>query len=359
MHYICRIILLLLLISGCNFDHQQEAKLASFDDSITLNGRVLSEIETLFKQGSVNVNLSVLDTFLVVQSTAEPFFQIYSTNSHKLLVEFGKLGNGPQDFAAPQLLKQYNFDPRNGSPVFSVFDLRSQLFTTINILDVVNGNELNYETEALSIPNKKFFPYFFYSDDEFTIGQPVGGDQTRLFIFDSKNEQEIFISSTPELPYIIPSSMWNQVYRSTAVINKEKEIIAVAPLLLGQVDFFKTNGEYIKSLQIEEPTKYQEYFTTVGATGDNPYYSFVSLEAHGNKIYGLNLNNIGNEYFKSRSNPLKIMSFDWNGTPIKEYVLDNRLITSFTFDPIHNRFYTFCPDERDHNIVVYEVEENM
>ena len=39
--------------------------------------------------------------------------QIYSTNSHKLLAEFGKRGRGPKEFIRPLLIKQTSYDPTN------------------------------------------------------------------------------------------------------------------------------------------------------------------------------------------------------------------------------------------------------
>ncbi len=355
MHNFCRVVFLILLISSCNVESSKEEKIASFDDSVTLLGEVVSEIELKFKVGLVKLN--VQDTFLIIQSDVQPFFRIYSTNNHKLLVEFGMQGNGPQDFAFPVLLKQFDYDLENNSPVFHVFDNNRQLFTRINILEVIESQGKSYEVESLENPKNRFFPYFFYADDDFILGQTEGF--TRLLIFDLKKDREIFIPSIPELPFNLSTGLWDMVYRSSAVLNKEEGIIAIAPTTLGQIDYFTTNGEYIKSLVFDDPTRFQEYLSSNGDTGEVPHFYIIYLEARGDVIYGLNGNNSLIGFYEARRSPIKIMAFDWDANPIMEYILDNRLIRSFTFDPIHNRFYTFCPDERDHNIVVYQIPENM
>lgn len=357
MYNICTIAFLLFFFSGCTSNQSKEEQLSSFDDSIDLTGKVENSIDFTFKQSNVNIN--VQDTFLIIQTNVEPFFRIYSTNSHKLLVEFGSQGNGPQEFFAPELLKHFDYDSVNNSPVFQVFDLRKQLFARINILETIESQGNNsFEIESINTTKSNFFVYFFGSDGDFLLGQTEGF--IRLLIYDKNNEREYSIGSTPELPYIISPDFWPLVYRSSAVINKEKGIIALAPTLLGQVDFFTTKGVYVNSLVIDEPTRFQEYFNSNQQQGEIPYIYFSKLEAHGNTIYGLNYNNRVTDYMEVRDNNMHILEFDWDANPIKKYVLnDGRLIVSFAYDPIHKRFYTFCPDERDHNIVVYEVEENM
>jgi hypothetical protein len=58
------------------------------------------------------------------------------------------------------------------------------------------------------------------------------------------------------------------------------------------------------------------------------------------------------------ANNREILVFDWDGNPVKKYVFaDGRPILSASYDAIHNRFYTFSPDEPEHNIVVYEMDE--
>lgn len=53
----------------------------------------------------------------------------------------------------------------------------------------------------------------------------------------------------------------------------------------------------------------------------------------------------------------KIEVFDWDGTPVKEYVLnDDRFVQSFAMDLENNRIYGYCPYERDNNIIIYDLK---
>jgi hypothetical protein len=355
MHNYRTVVLLLLLIASCNLESSEEVNLISFDDSIDLNGELVLDIDIEFKL--TNANINVIDTFLIIQTNVEPFFRIYSTNTHKLLVEFGTQGNGPQEFNSPQLLKQFDFDPVNNSPVFQVFDLRKQLFAQINIFDAIENQGNSIEVISINTIKKDFFVYFFGSNNNFIFGQIDGFN--RLLIYDGNSDTEIFIGSTPELPFIIAPDFWTTVYRSSMVFNKEKGIIALAPTLLGQVDFFNLKGNYLNSLVFEKPTRFREFLNTSGREGNIPYIFFSHLETHEDLIYGLNYNNRITDYMEIRENNMNVLAFDWNANPIKKYVFsDGRLIVSFAFDPIHNRFYAFCPDEQDNNIVIYQIPEN-
>jgi hypothetical protein len=49
--------------------------------------------------------------------------------------------------------------------------------------------------------------------------------------------------------------------------------------------------------------------------------------------------------------------FDWEGNPIKEYILnDNRFIETLAVDLKNNRIYGYCRDERDSNIIIYNMK---
>ncbi len=49
--------------------------------------------------------------------------------------------------------------------------------------------------------------------------------------------------------------------------------------------------------------------------------------------------------------------FDWEGNPIKEYILnDKRIIRSFAVHLKNNRIYGYCPDEKDYNIIIYDMK---
>jgi hypothetical protein len=80
------------------------------------------------------------------------------------------------------------------------------------------------------------------------------------------------------------------------------------------------------------------------------------LEAHGDLIYGLNINNPSRNYYEFRPNKKEILVFDWYRNPIHKYILvDGRNLMAWSYDPIHQRFYAFSPDEDQHHVVMYQI----
>jgi hypothetical protein len=85
----------------------------------------------------------------------------------------------------------------------------------------------------------------------------------------------------------------------------------------------------------------------------------VSIEEVNDTLYALNIDNKIQDYrTDSNMQPIKIQVFDWDGNPIKEYIIgDNRRVISFAYDKVHQRFYTYSTDEEDYNIVMYDLKQ--
>lgn len=63
-------------------------------------------------------------------------------------------------------------------------------------------------------------------------------------------------------------------------------------------------------------------------------------------MYGLNINSeITNYSERGNKYNIKFQVFRWDGQPVKEYMLDNRLITSIAIDDVYDRIYAYSPLE--------------
>jgi len=336
-------IVVFLLFTSCKEEN-------TIQQSKSLEGAPVESIK-IYSGG--NVNLAVIDTFLVIQKSEEPFIHIYNTNTHQKLVEFGKKGRGPDEFLGPSLMKQISYDSSNNSPLIKIFDYKRQEINTINIFHAIENKVIKTQ-EALD-SNGNFLLYFFYKDEDFYVATP---ENKGRFVIYNYNTSEINITPyLPETDFDIPKLDLSAVYRSTSFVNIDKELIASASYFFGQLDFFDLKGNHIRSTTFEPSNKFENELKAGSDSWKNIQLGIDDLDAKGEYIFGLNFNNSISTYLTpKRTNNPKIQVFNWEGLAIKEYTLDNRLITAFAIDTNHDRIYAYSPNEEDHNIVIYKMK---
>lgn len=327
------------------------SKVVDFPLTQFVSGELVDDI-SIFSDG--NIYLNVVDTFLVVQANNEKIFALYSTNTHELLTKFGKEGRGPGEFLGPSLMKQTGFDKTNNSPVIYAFDYKRQEINTINIFNAINNEKYNLQ-ENLST-NSDFLPYFHYIDNDFYLASP---EYKARFLKYNFNSSEIeYIPFVPEVDFSIPFNDLQSVYRSAVYVNKDKGLIVAAPYLLGQLDFFDLEGNFLHSTVLENIENNKMELEAGSDNWNNIKLQISDLDAHGDSIFALNHNNAINKFYgDKRENNVKIQIFNWSGDPIKELILDDRLITSFAVDIIHNRIYAYAPNEINSNLLIYNLED--
>lgn len=340
------LLLAFLMLLGC----QEETVVVKFPESQILRGRHLQEIALLTGKG--NISFAVADTFLVVQKAEEPFIQIYSTNTHKLLAEFGNEGRGPGEYLEPGILKQAGYEKSNNSPVIYLYDFKRQMISTLNILEVLeNGNISKQE----KIFNDHILTFFHYRDENFYLGTPYRGG--RFSIHDYRTSRNTIIPYVPKPVFTIPEDRFSEVYRSAAVVNTNKGLIAAAPILLGRLDFFDLDGNYLRSTIFESANKYSEKYSAALDIFNTLKFQIADLVSKNDLIYGLNINSEISHFAGMQGEyNMKVQVFDWDGKPVKEYILDDRLITSFAIDEDNNRIYAYSPLEPEHPIIIYNIE---
>ncbi|MTI89483.1 MAG: hypothetical protein FH748_16130 [Balneolaceae bacterium] len=334
----------LVFILNCSGNEQ-----VKFTSSQSLTGAPVKEI-TVFSEG--NVYLNVVDTFLVVATSRDvPFLRIYSTNTHKLLKEYGKEGRGPRDFLSVTPLRKSGYDAANDSPVLYVHDFKRNKIAGINLKRLINGNE----TFSLETPlnDQKYLTFVHYWDEDLLVGSPGGGGN--ILIHNLTTDNFYNVSYLPKLDFTIPDNILSLVYRSAVVVNKKRGLIASAPQYLGELDFFDFQGNLIRSSIFESRDAYRHELTSGLTIMNDIKKQIIDLDAKKDLIYGLNYNVHAKDYRSGKWNS-KVQVFDWNGNAIIEYPLDGRPVRYFAVDEIHSRIYAYDPTEEEHNVVVYEFD---
>lgn len=340
----------ILFIIGCNQKESNNIIVDKFPEIIPLSGSLVKEIE-VFDKG--NVHLLVIDSFLIVQKTREKYIQIYSTNTYKLLTEIGLFGRGPGEFSRPELTGQIAYDAFTKNPLVYVYDTQRRRITCLDIIKCIkNPTHINSEK---TIPNvHSYLSRFFYTNDSIFFAIPEDGGRFLFYNYKtSKIEMKPFL---PDVDFSMKNYLLHSVYRSSCCVNKEKRLIAAAPLLLGEVDFFDLNGNYIKSTIFESRENLKKSLAK-GTKSLDPKIQIAQLVSQGDLIYGLNYNNVAYDIYETKKyTNFKIEVFNWTGQPVKEYILD-RSVLSFAVDLTNKRIYGYCPDEQEHTIVVYNLTE--
>src|SRR5690606_12618085 len=95
----------------CASSYNETRSISSFEREVKIKGEPISEISIFSNK---NVNLLVVDTFLVIQQNHDKVLSVYSTQDHKLLTEYGTIGSGSLEFTDPVLLKQRSYDKVDG-----------------------------------------------------------------------------------------------------------------------------------------------------------------------------------------------------------------------------------------------------
>ena len=332
-----------LFLFSCSNNNQIE-----FSSGQRLAGALVEEI-SVFSRG--NVYLTVADTFLVVAtSDHEPFLRIYSTNTHKLLKEYGKEGRGPREFLSVTPLHQTGYDTENDSPILHVHDFKRNKIASINLKKLIEGEE-NFSLETPP-QSSNYLTFVHYWDEDYLIATPSAGGN--LFIKDFETSQSVLIPYLPKVEFAIPDNSLSTVYRPAVAVNKAKEIIAATPLYLGEINFFDFEGNLITTSIFESREAHKEELEIGISHFNDIKQQIVELDTNGDYIYGLNYNTSVKDNNADTWNA-KVQVFDWEGNPVIEYPLDGRPILSFAVDKIHNRIYAYDPTEEEHNIVAFEL----
>lgn len=219
----------ILLTLSCSSKKSDKIVIDHFTEKKRIIGNPIKNIE-VFSGG--NVNLKVIDSFLVIQRMESPFFKIYSTKSHELLAEFGNEGRGPDDFISPELLNQTKY--LKTVPIVTVYDYKRRRFSEINLINAVKAKgEIILQKK---IPKTAMqLNYFHYWDDNFLLAAQA--DDGRFVIYNNEKPQYENIPYIPETEFEIKKGLKPYIYKSVAIVNKDLNRIAMAPIFLGQIDF--------------------------------------------------------------------------------------------------------------------------
>ncbi len=337
-------IILFLILASCKKEKNQ-IFVKEFPFSQKLKGVPITSIKPYYPY-----KIMVEDSLLVILNRkGQNFFQVYSTNTMNLLVEFGSKGRGPGEFNEPTFTNQkVNI---NGKLYHVIFDRIGKQISYIDFKDYVKDKSTTNNYESLP-DNFGGVARFAYHSDSLSIMIPSNGGGGRFIMFRDKKKE--IIGYLPELPFPIHKDNYYPLYanKSSIVNTKKRKFVGSLPML-GQYDFFDFSGKLLYSTVIHRDENLKNKVSSTPISFKKPVTLYqTELKAEGDLIYSV--------YYKytaiegSSSAIARIHVLDWDGKPIKEYILD-RPILSFAYDKINNCFYGVAPYEEDYQIIKYDL----
>jgi hypothetical protein len=343
-----------LLLRCGNRDEANGAYLTidSFPEVISLVGEPAKNI--VFNSRG-NVKMCVIDTFLVLQRKEAKFIHIYSTNSHQLLTEIGTKGRGLNEFIYPELLNQVGFDSLTNSPLIHLYDYTRRRFTRVNILKAIHEKEEAITQEPLPEIDS-YFNYFFYKDNDFLISSTEKNSWPIIYDYKTTGIKEI---SLPLYDFSVDQNYLKYIYRPFVYVSKARKMMVLTPIFLGEMHYIDFEGKHVRTINFDPD--YSDKITKSSKLSDFRF-QINDIKSKSGLIYGLNRNKPANDEVSSSYKGIKekIQVFDWNGKPVREYILeDERYIFSFAVDVMNNRIYGYCPDAEEHNLIIYKLTNGM
>jgi hypothetical protein len=296
---------------------------------------------------SGNLYINVVDTFLVAVRGEEPAIRIFSTNSHKLIAEFGRNGRGPNEFLSATVIKQDEYANESAFIIHDWKRNRISIFPTSKIPDNLDSIDSNI------IPSDNIFMTFFhYAFKDGYISTPLEGGN--LYFYKEKAQSRL-IEYEPKIDDLeIDKRSLSSFYRPAVGVNKIKNKVVSAPIRFPRIDFYTIEGSYEKSTifdKLNTETK-KELERGSSALSESKTYIY-DLDWTNEMILALNADTKVKDMNQKISNN-KLLIFDWDGNLIDAAQFDSKNLFGIAYDPVHNRLYANDLSNDVTNIVYYE-----
>ena len=293
----------------------------------------------------------LIDTFLVVVTPSDSnYIHVYSTESDSLLLKLSSRGRGPGEFLSADPIRAFS-EP--GKRQFAVFDNQTKDITMIDVIRSVNEDGFFYErfpnrisTAEGNVPVETIY----HNSGERAVYRTEFDMEMRFSIFNYQTGEiiNIPINYPNRSDYRLPegAGQLSRIFMvTTLAVNTRLNRIASGPFLLGELDFFDLDGNYIATSLYankdtirkhidnlyESPNSIHRYNSIICSDDDyvyvlnDNYRTGVLAPAPGES----NWHRIPSPEAVGHSNELLV--FDWNGRPVKRFLFD-RFIRNFTID---------------------------
>lgn len=338
---ICSVIINILLIS-CGEKHED------FNSSPILESISLKPLKS-----GINVlgvpNVEVIDGDLVILNLKDTLlFKLYNSEFN-YINGFGKLNELPLDLKYPKFSSQIISGEEEGS--ISIFDLANLNYFKF-WPNKESGSEI-WDYEKFKLKGLTLYPTtLLYLTDSTNVYVPEIGGAIAIDNYRSKKSE---IKPFPFKDFeFIKSENLPYVFQSVGAVNIDRNIILIAPILTGELEFYDLNGNFIKAITYDLTNQDGDMLREDNFLQTDIIINAIDLAITKDYIYLLSSNNKLNQHvtgiFVKNSSIYKL---NWEGDLIQEYKLGLDA-SSFGVDEKNKRFYVTVTENDDEPIWYFE-----
>lgn len=304
------------LMTSC--DKGKGKKNLEFDKIIQLK----SEPFELFKQPCVS-SINLIDRYIfLIDQCEEKFVHLYDAEDYKYYGSFGGKGEGPKEFIFPEIYNQGYVDETDSLHVLIYDDIKKRL-ADVNVNNVMYGSRQDfklyhpgqdgtYVSNFISLKNSLFAGIFAEHPNRFFINDLKSGD-LKSFKY------------LPENDITVPKGEEFVVFRNIIRAKPDGSAFVSALDLFPQIDIFDLDGNKTATYALAGKNERLNLNTSIKPLPHKAMHYYMGLFVSNRYIYALNWNMSQQEFIDNLDVPGQIHVFDWEGKPIIQYQLDQKI----------------------------------
>lgn len=319
------ITLFAVCLSSCNkAEHIKHYD--KFNEVVALSGDRDTISSAMLYPRSIFISSNKL---VVLNEKTDTLFQVFSLPDLHYAYSFGIKGEGPEDF---------------NMPAINAASYEEDGFT---LLDVNKLKHINVSAETPTVRSEVLpFDFQYYngmvklSDSLYCCDAGFENDKEYMFLrFGSKPQ---LWGEYPENPdRFKETTARNQAYGKITVVKPGGDKFASFYRSIRRYRIYDSEGSLLNDVVLDiTPGNKQPDLEE-----ENNYIHTISAFASNDYIYTLNLDMVPKEIMEGNKMP-NIQVFDWDGVPVKQYLLDC-FISSFAVDEKGGKIYGVFANDAD------------
>lgn len=357
---------LFIIMISCNYNHNKSNKLQNHLDekvevfinwpaTIHLNSIPLVELsEKLFFPTSIN---AVGNYLVFVEDADSAKIKIFSLEDYSYLNSFGRLGQGPNEFAAISGVIQD--EPKN-SPYLTIYDWGKKAIFKYSVEGLIADNSKASPVKTYVLPPQLIETHqvLFSPIDSKIIGF-AGMDIGKLYSYDMLSDSvEQVTPFIPTIDYNPDKYKLGKLYRGSIAVNPNREKLVAASRLFKQLEIYDYELNLIASTRwgetIDVITRGPNQRMEIRTSSDSKL-NYTDLDFNDDRIFLLFENRTLNEMNNGTCHDSRIHAYDWEGRPREQYMLED-CPNFISFDHINKRFigiFLFTDSDDENELIRY------
>lgn len=350
-------VIVFIIFSGCSSRNKSSIPVIKINENDFSSSVQLKEIPIIgVNNHLVNPDFcDIQDSILIiVEKNTPPYFKFFSLNNFRYLGSYGGKGEGPGEISFfPTMIHQ---DRKDIKPLsFQFYDWGKKRLAKLFLSKALKNSKAEPKIYYVLPPDLIYAQRVAYLNDSTIVG--AGGITMGKLFFD--NLKAHTIDYTPFIPKIkqhIDMRDLGQLYFGYFTIDHLQRRIAMVSQYFKQLEVYNFSGKLLSVTSFKNtppPIFYHNNMVTSDKTM-RYYYDILSTNkyiyaGYFGKPQG-DLNQLGSKKFTTQ-----IQVFNWNGEPVKKYIL-NAYLRSFILDLRHNRILGIAPYNKESPLVAFDLK---